>query len=271
MKPGIIATLAAVAAIGGVAYLGSRLNDEDTSPIPPIEYQEPVTCSCSHKEPAVLSPTTKPVETRPIEASPLEKKVIPEGPSVPSFERVMQEYVPASWVVDKSSFYRTAVEQLIGGTGVKGIVTLFEDLPRDKLVKDEEGWRIWKSPDGADYRYQRFNGRHYMEVAGKDGFRLRYQTMSNGADLIDGLIGERWGVKDGRPEAWQYTIRPGQIKDSGMITIGASTYEGVQIFGTPLWRDHNPSNEYDNPATSSDALWILRNRRLDTTFKGLNE
>ncbi|MGV8142190.1 MAG: hypothetical protein ACP5NS_00970 [Candidatus Pacearchaeota archaeon] len=182
--------------------------------------------------------------------------------SVPSLEKVLTEYVPSNWTTEEGAFYRTAIEQLTGSTGVYGAVKLFEGLKLEEssLV---DGRRVWKA-EGGTYSYVREHGRHKLEIAADDGSsRLEYQVMTDEKNQIGAVIGDRWlGDKD----ALSYTIHPGQIKDTGNITLGASKYSGKKFGNQPLWEDWTPRNEYDNPTTSADAVSILKNQRLDDIF-----
>mgnify|MGYP001593905219 FL=1 len=263
-KIGLISSAALVALLGSSLYL-SRFRpsvDEDLPKNPNY--------SSSEQTPGKNIPAVSPIVTRPYvdsEKRNLEERV-PVDSRIPSLETFARDYVPASWTADPLSFYGTAVEQLIGGNGVKGVVSLFEELPRDKLVSVADGWKEWASSDGGVYAYRRADGRHHFKISGKEGFRLNYQAMSDGKDSLDLLVGERWGTKDEKHYAWEYMIHP--VKYDGVVPLGAFVYNGKKFGGEPLFESYD-SIDRGNFVTSPIALSILRDRKLDTLFKELKD
>ena len=263
---GLIKILAAAGVLGGASWLVCRQLDENYK----RDLDTEVTSNESSKPFAnpELYKKNDPIAAVPFkkECSPSKSKLVYDS-RVPTLERVLTEYVPRSWVADEGSFYRTAVEQLIGSSNAFGIIKLFEDLPRD-ASKVTDGKRVWATDKGL-YQYARADGRHHLEISAKDSsLRLAYQLMTDGHNNLDGLIGQKYATDaEGKPLAFQYALHPGQIRDTGSIRLGASKYTGKQIFGQPLWEDLSPVNEFDGYFASADALWILRNKNLDKLFK----
>lgn len=248
--------------LGTLGFLGYRLLDKDSEinlnndlAVERVEYPVEIRRS-SETERMSSRPYQEETNINPKK----ERELISE--KIPSLEKVLSQYVPRNWVEEERAFYMTAVEQLTGGTGVYGLVKLFEDL-RLEDSSIVEGKRVWNTK-GGKYVYHKTDGRHHLEVKSDDGtIGLKYQIMTDDSNSLSAVIGERW---KGNKDALSYTIHPGQVRYDQEVTLGASKYTGRVIFGQPLWEDWAPRNEYDNPKTSGDALSVLRNKRVDYIF-----
>ncbi len=260
VRKGIIYGAGLVALAGAlVLSLSPRTRD-------PIYIEDRTPVFLSDEEPRrdrIISPILTTPYSEPAIERPQEGREV----KVPLLEKFTSEYVPSSWTDDRFSFNNTAIEQLVGCVGVYGAIKFFEELPRDGFKKEED-WKVWSSKDGGTYKYKFADGRHQLEVSGKDGFRLGYQVMSDGNNKVGLFIGEKWGMKDGKVYAWQHMVRPDFINNVGSISLQASTYDRTQFFGHPLWKSYDSQTERI-PTTSSEVIGVLRNRKLDDLFKDL--